>query len=109
MERSFPRPATAAESAFRVTLRAAEEDAPLLRAKLDELRRRAEAVRADPGTATKDGSAENAGAENAGAVALSGARFAKPDPADAAVREELRAQEAAIRRNAARAEALASR
>jgi nuclear pore complex protein Nup88 len=109
MERSFPRPATAAESAFRVTLRAAEEDAPLLRAKLDELRRRAEAVRADPGTATKDGSAENASAENAGARALSGARFAKPDPADAAVREELRAQEAAIRRNAARAEALASR
>jgi len=109
MERSFPRPATAAESAFRVTLRAAEEDAPLLRAKLDELRRRAEAVRADPGTATKDGSAGNAGAENAGARALSGARFAKPDPADAAVREELRAQEAAIRRNAARAEALASR
>ena len=112
MERSFPRPATAAESAFRVTLRAAEEDAPLLRAKLDELRRRAEAVRADPGTkdpGTKDGSAGNAGAENAGARALSGARFAKPDPADAAVREELRAQEAAIRRNAARAEALASR
>ena len=109
IERSFPRPATAAESAFRVTLRAAEEDAPLLRAKLDELRRRAEAVRADPGTATKDGSAENASAENAGARALSGARFAKPDPADAAVREELRAQEAAIRRNAARAEALASR
>ena len=109
MERSFPRPATAAESAFRVTLRAAEEDAPLLRAKLDELRRRAEAVRADPGTATEDGSAGNAGAENAGARALSGARFAKPDPADAAVREELRAQEAAIRRNAARAEALASR
>lgn len=109
MERSFPRPATAAESAFRVTLRAAEEDAPLLRAKLDELRRRAEAVRADPGTATIDGSAGNAGAENAGARALSGARFAKPDPADAAVREELRAQEAAIRRNAARAEALASR
>ena len=109
IERSFPRPATAAESAFRVTLRAAEEDAPLLRAKLDELRRRAEAVRADPGTATEDGSAENASAENAGARALSGARFAKPDPADAAVREELRAQEAAIRRNAARAEALASR
>ena len=70
---------------------------------------RAEAVRADPGTATEDGSAENASAENAGARALSGARFAKPDPADAAVREELRAQEAAIRRNAARAEALASR
>ena len=53
--------------------------------------------------------AENASAENAGARVSSGARFAKPDPADAAVREELRAQEAAIRRNAARAEALASR
>jgi hypothetical protein len=37
------------------------------------------------------------------------ARLAKPDQADAAVREELRAQEAAIRKNAARAEALASR
>ena len=100
-ERSLPRPATAAESAFRVTLRAAEDDAPLLRAKLDELKRRAEAVRADTAAAAR-------GAENAG-VRLGDARFAKLDPADAAVREELRAQEAAIRRNAARAEALASR
>ena len=84
-----------------MTLRAAEDDAPLLRAKLDELKRRAEAVRADTAAAAR-------GAENAG-VRLGDARFAKLDPADAAVREELRAQEAAIRRNAARAEALASR
>ena len=102
-ERCIPRPATAAESAFRVTLRAAEDDAPLLRAKLEELKRRAEAVRADTAAAAAARDADNTG------VRLGEARFAKLDPTDAAVREELRAQEAAIRRNAARAEALASR
>ena len=103
-ERSFPRPATAAENAFRVTLRAAEDDAPLLRAKLDELKRRMDAVRAETGDLVDLKASASTGAGRGG-----DARVAKPDQADAAVREELRAQEAAIRRNAARAEALASR
>ena len=103
-ERSFPRPATAAENAFRVTLRAAEDDAPLLRAKLDELKRRMDAVIAETGDSVDLKASTSTGAGRGG-----DARLAKPDQADAAVREELRAQEAAIRRNAARAEALASR
>jgi nuclear pore complex protein Nup88 len=103
-ERSFPRPATAAENAFRVTLRAAEDDAPLLRAKLDELKRRMDAVIAETGDSVDLKASTSTAAGRGG-----DARLAKPDQADAAVREELRAQEAAIRRNAARAEALASR
>jgi hypothetical protein len=87
-----------------VTLRAAEDDAPLLRAKLDELKRRMDAVIAETGDSVDLKASTSTGAGRGG-----DARLAKPDQADAAVREELRAQEAAIRRNAARAEALASR
>ena len=43
LERELPHPLTRAEAAFRTTLRASEDDVPLLRAKLEELRRRAEA------------------------------------------------------------------
>ena len=43
-ERNLPHPLTRAEKAFATTLNAAGEDLPLLQAKLEELRRRADAV-----------------------------------------------------------------
>ena len=81
LERTLPHPLTRAESALRTTLRANEDDVPLLRAKMDELRRRAEEVkdvRTDP--------------EPSAALAAAAA-------ADPAVRAELAAQDAAIRAN----------
>ena len=92
LERSLPRPATAAESAFRTLLTAAQDDAPLLRAKLDELKRRAD-------TLSKESAPSNTGsiAEGSGN---------NPEDLDSIVREELKSQEFAIRRNAERARAL---
>ena len=81
LERTLPHPLTRAEFALRTTLRANEDDVPLLRAKMDELRRRAEEVkdvRTDP--------------EPSAALAAAAA-------ADPAIRAELAAQDAAIRAN----------
>ena len=87
LEQVLPRPATAAESAFRTTLRATQDDAPFLRAKLDELRRRCENLSVDENNGVANGASHS-------------------DSADAAVREELKSQQFAIRRNAERARAL---
>ena len=99
LERELPHPLTRAEAAFRTTLRASEDDVPLLRAKLEELRRRAEA--------------EAEGARGGGGSDEKKSRTGRAEPfssssatrgLDPAVGAELRAQEAAIRANVERLE-----
>ena len=101
LERELPHPLTRAEAAFRTTLRASEDDVPLLRAKLEELRRRAEAEAEDArGGGGSDAKKSRTGRAEPFLFSSSSATRGL----DPAVGAELRAQEAAIRANVERLE-----
>ena len=99
LERELPHPLTRAEAAFRTTLRASEDDVPLLRAKLEELRRRAEAEAED----ARGGGGSDAKKSRTGRAEPFSSSSATRG-LDPAVGAELRAQEAAIRANVERLE-----
>jgi len=99
LERELPHPLTRAEAAFRTTLRASEDDVPLLRAKLEELRRRAEAEAED---ARGGGGSDEKKSRTGRAEPFSSSSATRG--LDPAVGAELRAQEAAIRANVERLE-----
>ena len=99
LERELPHPLTRAEAAFRTTLRASEDDVPLLRAKLEELRRRAEAEAED---ARGGGGSDEKKSRTGRAEPFSSSSSTRG--LDPAVGAELRAQEAAIRANVERLE-----
>ena len=89
-ERSLPHPLTRAEAAFGTTLRASNDDIPLLRAKLEELKRRADDVAEVD--VEEMGVVMGVGRVDGGGV--KGTR--RMDPA---VEAELKAQEAAMEAN----------
>jgi len=109
-ERLLPHPLTRAESAFKITLQASADDVPLLRAKLEELKRRTEecgevGVEAmgvfSRGTSGGGGSNDNGKGQGGLVGSLEGLRLSVPAlmSSDPAVHAELVAQEAAIKAN----------
>jgi len=85
-ERSLPHPLTRAESAFKTTLQANADDLPLLEAKLEELKRRCEAIGEDFATIGRLAAGDGDVFE----------RLAASDPAIAA---EIELQDAATKAN----------
>ena len=92
-ERSLPHPLTRAESAFKTTLQANADDLPLLEAKLEELKRRCEAIGEDFATI--------------GALAAGdGDVFERLAASDPAIAAEIELQDAATKANLERVKAI---
>ena len=85
-ERSLPHPLTRAESAFKTTLQANADDLPLLEAKLEELKRRCEAIGEDFATI-------------GGLAAGDGDVFERLAASDPAIAAEIELQDAATKAN----------